>query len=178
MALTVSYHGKLSRATLSSLASVVVLVLLLGLIRYAWIGNWKVTLAISLGALGGLLHEFAQSHGSIFMPGKQADKEFYVGSLGGVLVGAIAGILAIQSILTTAPSEGTPTGVGSAFAYALAFSAFVAGLGLKGVAEAVTTSPTAAAPDLKAPPNEDAPKSLRSVFEELLGPVIPPKPRI
>ena len=97
MALTVSYHGKVSRDSLSSLASVAVLAMLLVVIAFAWYGYWKVILAISLGALGGLLHEFAQSSGRFFMPGKQDDGAFYLGSLGGVFVGAIAGILAIQA---------------------------------------------------------------------------------
>jgi hypothetical protein len=120
-------------------SSVIILLGLLALARYAWTMEFRAVLAIALGALGGLVHELAQSKGSIFFPQKRADGEFYLGSMSGLVLGATAGILAVQSILTVAPTASSLTGPTAL--YFLAFSAFTAGLALKGIAEAVTTSP-------------------------------------
>lgn len=93
-------------------------------------------LAISSGALGGLVHEVFQSGGKFAMPQlqqpqnkskSQVDSQnasWYLGSISGLLFGAVAGLLLAQNI--TPPSG----------AVAFAAQAFFAGLALKGVAEA------------------------------------------
>jgi len=86
---------------------------------------------ITVAALGGIVHEIAQSGGAFVMPGKSPNDPMnvYLGSLYGLIAGGIAGLLlvsgqnlvqATQSISTTLLSE-----------------AFLAGLGLKGISEAV-----------------------------------------
>jgi hypothetical protein len=125
---------------MAAVGNVVILIGLLVLTGYAWKHNLYAILAISLGALGGLVHELAQSKGSIFLPQKR-DGEFYLGSISGVILGATAGALAVQTILTTITNApAVPLQVGSADEYRLAFAAFAGGLALKGIAEAITTT--------------------------------------
>lgn len=101
-------------------------------------------LAVSAGALGGLIHEVFQSGGKFAMPQLQQPQNeaksqenpqkksevdspnasWYLGSISGLLFGAVAGLLLAQTI--TPPSG----------AVAIAAQAFFAGLALKGVAEA------------------------------------------
>ncbi|MEA3201590.1 MAG: hypothetical protein QOE90_3018 [Thermoplasmata archaeon] len=130
---------------MAAVANVLILIGLLVLAGYAWRHSFYAILAISLGALGGLVHELAQSKGTIFLPQKRSDGEFYLGSISGAILGAAAGALAVQTILTTAaaPATSTPAApilVGTAAEYLLAFTAFAGGLALKGIAEAITTT--------------------------------------
>jgi hypothetical protein len=81
--------------------------------------------AIFAGALGGLVHEIFQSGGQFAMPQKK-DDAWYLGSLAGLLFGALAGIILSQSVK---PSSDPTTFV---------IQAFLAGVALKGVAEAAT----------------------------------------
>lgn len=117
--------------TFGSLATLVALVV--------WAAqNGDVTLlAITAGAIGGVGHEVAQSSGNIVLPGKQEpdssgkkppDNEFYLGSLSGLFLGGIAGVL----ILSATSEAGLSLGL----------TAFTAGLALKGVSEAVSTVAT------------------------------------
>ena len=107
--------------------------------------NTVFRLAISAGALGGLIHEISQSGGKFAVPQYQgsintqnssipnpppaANQDgtgaIYLGSLSGVLLGAVAGVLLLQG--PTPPQDAVTFGV----------QAFVAGLALKGVAEAL-----------------------------------------
>lgn len=89
-------------------------------------------LALSVGALGGLVHEFAQSGGKVLFFQRQQDG-LYLGSLTGVLLGAVAGFLAIKSLLIA----GTATGKEMQIVY----DVFLAGVGLKGVVEAAVGTP-------------------------------------
>src|SRR5947208_1039292 len=57
-----------------------------------------ILVAVSMGALGGLVHEFAQSGGKILFFKKQEDG-FYLGSISGMVLGAVAGILVIRGQL-------------------------------------------------------------------------------
>jgi len=84
-------------------------------------------LALSAGGLGGIVHELFQSGGKIPLI-KQYQDGYYLGSLAGMLFGAIAGIMAARFFLTGEPDQ---HGVSQ-----LAYDTFLAGLGLKGVAEA------------------------------------------
>jgi hypothetical protein len=83
--------------------------------------------AVFVGALGGITHELFQSQGKFMMP--QYDKakgEYYLGGLFGLIEGGVAGLILAQ---------GKP---GSLSLFQLLSEAFLAGLALKGVAEAVT----------------------------------------
>ena len=91
-------------------------------------------LAISMGAVGGLVHEFAQSGGKILFF-KKADDGVYLGSISGMILGAVAGILVIKGQLVVLENPAMDFS-----AYELATDVFFAGLGLKGVSEAATGS--------------------------------------
>jgi hypothetical protein len=80
--------------------------------------------AISVAAIGGFVHEIVQSGGSVAYPQSKADG-LYLGSVSGLVFGAIAGLLAVQGIDPNAQ-------VSTAFVSQM----FFAGLALKGVAEA------------------------------------------
>ena len=89
-------------------------------------------LAASMGALGGIGHEFAQSGGRIVFIQRRGDG-LYLGSLTGAVLGAIAGLLMIRGYLT----PGIP-----AIPYGqVAYETFTSGLALKGVVEAITDKP-------------------------------------
>jgi hypothetical protein len=91
--------------------------------------NWA-TFAASLGALGGLVHEFAQSQGKILFFEKHSDG-LYMGSITGMVLGAVAGALAVQgSVVGSARDSIDPHLVG--------YQGFFAGLALKGITEAAT----------------------------------------
>ena len=93
---------------------------------------WILWLAVAIGGLGGLVHEIAQSGGKILFFERKLDG-FYIGSLGGVVLGAVAGIMTVRGFVvdpTTLKPSGTQGPV------ALMFELFLAGLALKGVTEA------------------------------------------
>jgi len=84
-------------------------------------------LAASAGALGGLVHELAQSGGKILFFRMEADG-LYLGSIAGMVLGSVAGVLVVRGHLTgSAPDENMVQ---------LAYEVFTAGLALKGVVEA------------------------------------------
>ncbi len=56
--------------------------------------------ASAAGALGGLIHEIAQSGGKIFFIQKRRDG-VYLGSLTGMVLGSISGLLVLQGFLPT-----------------------------------------------------------------------------
>ena len=85
-------------------------------------------LAVSMGALGGLIHEIAQSGGKILFFEKQEDG-YYLGSIAGMALGAVAGILVVRGQLV---------GIENANMTDIAIEVFMAGLGLKGIAEAAS----------------------------------------
>lgn len=88
---------------------------------------WSLYLAAAVGALGGLAHEIAQSGGKILFFERRADG-FYIGSLAGIVLGAVAGILSARLLFT----DPHPT----MSAAQLTYETFLAGLALKGVVEA------------------------------------------
>lgn len=120
--------------------------------------QWALYLAATVGALGGLAHEFAQSGGKILFFSKKADG-FYLGSVAGMVLGAVAGILVARVLFSDPPATMT--------AAQLSYEAFIAGLGLKGVAEAAggqpvspttqTNQPKPANPPVLPPPPPQAP---------------------
>ena len=81
--------------------------------------------AICIGAMGGLVHEIAQSGGRYMLPHMDGTN-FVLGGLMGVVDGAIAGLLLVQG-------QVMPISNATMF-YA---TAFLAGLALKGVNDAI-----------------------------------------
>ncbi|MEJ2008215.1 MAG: hypothetical protein P8Z30_08690 [Acidobacteriota bacterium] len=115
----------------SFIVTLVVLVLL-SLLAWASVDyGWLLWLAASVGGLGGLTHEIAQSGGTIAFFQKHEDG-LYLGTLAGVILGAVAGIMVVRGYLV-------PTASGTAASYSMAqvsYLVFTAGLALKGVVEA------------------------------------------
>lgn len=109
--------------------------------------SWSLLLlhTIAVGALGGLTHEFAQSGGKIFFFRKEKDG-LYFGSLAGMVLGIVAGLLVSRSYVDPpAPPTTTQLRVESltpsdtaqrSIGIGLSLEIFFAALGLKGVAEA------------------------------------------
>lgn len=99
--------------------------------RYSAGRGWVIGLAASVGALGGLVHEVAQSGGKIFFFERKLDG-FYIGSVAGAILGSVAGLLAIQGLISEPISDpaNAPTST------RLIYQALLAGIALKGVTEA------------------------------------------
>ena len=95
--------------------------------------NAVLFLAAFVGALGGVIHEIAQSRGKILFFEKHGDG-LYLGSLAGMVLGAAAGIIAVRGFLA-----GTGATIG---AVEIGYESFVAGLALKGITEAAAGNPT------------------------------------
>ena len=110
----------------SQLTSLILLgiVLALGLIFYYSFPH-AFFLAIFAGAIGGMIHEFAQSYGKFLLPNTDAKGNQCLGTLLGIAAGAVAGLLVYEGLKSTAK-------VGPA----LAVSAIVSGLAAKGLADA------------------------------------------
>jgi len=104
----------------------------------AWwsFGRSPFVLATSLGCVGGLMHELAQSGGKILFFEKKADG-VYLGSVTGMMLGGITGVIASHSI--PVPETGLPM-----FYQNLSYETFMAGLGLKGLVEAAAGNAVAA----------------------------------
>lgn len=101
----------------------------------AWLSyrnQWLLVLAFSVGGLGGLVHEIAQSRGRILFFKRQTDG-LYLGAIAGVILGAVAGILVIRGYLTGDMATTDATFV------QMSYETFMAGLALKGIAEAAGT---------------------------------------
>jgi hypothetical protein len=92
-------------------------------------GGWLLTLAVSAGGAGGLVHEIFQSGGKLLFFSRKVDG-IYLGSLTGVLMGAIAGVLTVRGNLVGATTLNNTAD--------LTYQIFTAGLALKGVVEAFT----------------------------------------
>ncbi len=121
--------------------------LIIALITNSW--NLLILHTIAVGSLGGLVHEFAQSQGRIFFFRKERDG-LYLGSLTGMILGTVAGLLVIRSYVQPQISgESSPNSTvteritqnNQPFGLAVTLEIFFAALGLKGVAEAATGQP-------------------------------------
>jgi hypothetical protein len=117
---------------------------------FAFIPTTVFIQAIAAGALGGLFHEIAQSGGKIFFMQKREDG-LYLGSLTGMVLGSVAGLILLQGFLPPARlcetnTNGTPEAgcvefnrkAGNVANVRLILEIFLAGMALKGVAEAAT----------------------------------------
>lgn len=132
--------------------------------------SWSLLLlhTIAVGALGGLTHEFAQSGGKIFFFRKERDG-LYFGSLAGMVLGIVAGLLVSRSYVdppapptaaqpqveSLIPPDAAPRSIG----IGLSLEIFFAALGLKGVAEAAGGT---VAPGSESREDEDSPASKHS----------------
>ncbi|PYV09829.1 MAG: hypothetical protein DMG23_09690 [Acidobacteria bacterium] len=115
-----------------SIIATLAMAVLLGILAWASAhNNWLLWLAVSVGALGGLAHEIAQSGGKIMFFQRHQDG-MYLGSLAGMVLGAVAGILVIRGHLVST-ANGTALSVSMV---QLDYEIFTAGLALKGVTEA------------------------------------------
>lgn len=97
--------------------------------------GWIIWLGIAAGGIGGLAHEFGQSGGKILFL-KRAEDGIYLGAFAGMFMGMIAGALSVQGLFNqqAAPAQ-------SPLAVEALYTAFLAGLALKGFAEAVGGQP-------------------------------------
>jgi hypothetical protein len=98
--------------------------------------------AVTVGAIGGLVHEIAQSKGTAFLPdtdnsqqkkdgnNSQQKTESYLGGLLGILLGGAAGLVALS--VSNAPTSVSTQMIATAFA---------AGVALKGIADSAASSP-------------------------------------
>lgn len=119
----------LSRLEIISVAVTISLGIALAIFAFISFHNsWKVCLALSLGALGGLIHEMVQSGGKILFFERKLDG-FYMGGVAGMILGAVAGLLSVHGLLDE-PSM-----------YEIGYQTFLAGLGLKGIVEAASSQP-------------------------------------
>jgi hypothetical protein len=91
--------------------------------------SWLIGLAISVGGVGGLIHEIFQSGGKLLFFSRKIDG-IYLGSLTGVFMGAVAGVLTVRGNLIGATTVNNTAD--------LTYQIFTAGLALKGVVEAFT----------------------------------------
>ncbi len=97
----------------------------LGTVAVGAIFNTSIlVVAIVSASIGGFVHELFQSGGSVAYPQLKQDG-LYLGSVSGLLFGAVAGMLVVNDL----PAA---TVINTAFVSQL----FFAGLALKGVAEA------------------------------------------
>jgi len=117
--------------TTTDIWSIIVTVLAsIGLAILAYISagrGWWIGLAVSVGGLGGLVHEIAQSGGKILFFERKLDG-FYIGSAAGSVLGAVAGLLAIRGLIINPSTPITATQI--------VYEAFLAGMALKGITEA------------------------------------------
>jgi hypothetical protein len=97
--------------------------------------GYLVGAVISIGAVGGIVHEIAQSKGTALIPGDSntdGSKENYLGAFLGIILGGAAGLLT----LSTATGTGTAT-----LSLQVVVTAFAAGVALKGISDSAA-SPT------------------------------------
>ncbi len=90
-------------------------------------------LAVSLGCVGGLMHELAQSGGKILFFSRK-DDGLYLGGVAGMMLGGVTGLIAAHAMQVDTPAQYQN----------LAYEAFMAGVGMKGLVEAAAGSPVSA----------------------------------
>ena len=123
----------LTRLEVLSIIATAVLGVILALAAwFSYRNQWVLGLAFSVGGLGGLVHKIAQSRGRILFFQRHSDG-LYLGTIAGVILGAVAGILVIRGYLTGDTATTNATFV------QMSYETFLAGLALKGVAEAAGT---------------------------------------
>lgn len=101
----------------------IVVVLVLGILGSYFSSGYILTI-LCAGALGGIVHEIAQSKGSFLLPGPKGGtgNDYNLGSLMGLVLGAAAAALTLGTFSTLTMSA--------------IVAAFTAGAALKGIADA------------------------------------------
>jgi hypothetical protein len=110
--------------------SALLTILCIALVGYYY---WQRPFVVAVfgGALGGLFHEIIQSGGKYILPDLDESGNFVLGGLIGIITGGVAGLLLYEGLL----------GPGSVVLDAkLAVGAIVAGLAVKGIADAPNPS--------------------------------------
>ncbi len=115
---------------LITLGAVVALVVLAFISAHYNLLFW---LGVSVGGIGGLFHELFQSGGTILFPEKK-DDGLYIGSIVGLGLGALAGIITVKGYLLN-PALAYNN-------YYVTIEILMSGLALKGVGEAIITKPS------------------------------------
>ncbi|MGI0010411.1 MAG: hypothetical protein ACREAE_03320, partial [Nitrosopumilaceae archaeon] len=106
-------------------------------------------IALTAGAIGGFLHEFVQSKGKVLFI-QQMEDGLYLGSISGLILGMVAGMLVYAGTVSPNILTGTITNLNSTVTTQvvpsvsqgmqfLLFESMLAGLALKGVSEAATS---------------------------------------
>lgn len=138
--------GTDEKVSIAATASMTVITL--GFLWYFQSDSNGIGVAVCGGALGGFLHEFVQSRGKILFLKNQEDG-LYLGSITGLILGIVAGILVYGGTINiTASTQNTAINAtlnsiqivkpSALFLQSLLFQSLIAGLGLKGVTEAAT----------------------------------------
>jgi hypothetical protein len=123
---------RVSQAALTIGATFVSAIAFTGAASWASTHQQPTILAFSLGALGGLIHEIVQSRGRLLLI-RVSEDGVYIGSIAGMLLGGVAGIMVARGLLVSGAASG------SSVLSNIAFESFSAGLALKGVLEAAGT---------------------------------------
>ena len=116
------------KQTGAQVASLVVFILLIIFAALSYEGKHVFLTAITAGALGGLAHELVQSKGTYILPHTDNTGNFCLGGLFGIVSGGLAGLIMYSGLDLTA---------GIKVSGQLFTQAFLAGLAVKGVADAV-----------------------------------------
>jgi hypothetical protein len=124
-----SQKAKKPVMTSSQIVTLFAIIVAVILAAYSAISGNVLLAAISVGALGGIVHEVAQSNGKVIVPKPGENSgDVYLGGLFGLIAGAMAGLLVAQ---------GLPSSAAITNSWLSEF--FLARLGLKGFSEAVAT---------------------------------------
>jgi hypothetical protein len=111
-----------------SILAIVFFIILAVVSIYVWRHAFLV--AISAGAIGGLAHEIGQSGGKYVLPTTDDTGNFCLGGLIGIIAGGTAGVTTYQGLLGTASTAVVAPDA------RLVVAALLAGLAIKGVADA------------------------------------------
>lgn len=117
-----------------SIVAVIFFIVLAVVSIYVW--HHAFLIAISAGALGGLAHEIVQSGGKYILPTTDDTGNFCLGGLIGIIVGGTAGVTTYQGLLGTASTAVVAPDA------RLVVAALLAGLAVKGVADAANPKPS------------------------------------
>jgi hypothetical protein len=117
------YYGTVGAQVGSCIAFALVTILAV----WSYESQYVLMTAVWAGAIGGLIHEIVQSQGKFMLPNTDDKGNLCLGGLIGIISGGVAGLIYYQGLTTI-----TAITIAAVFV-----GAFIAGLALKGVADAV-----------------------------------------
>jgi len=129
---TITWIWKKQILTPAQIASVITLVVIIGLAVLFYETKYALPMVVFAGAIGGLMHEIVQSQGKYIVPTTDDTGNFCLGGLIGVITGVIAGFILYSGYSATSAVSASGW---------LFTEAFLAGLAAKGVADAVNPPP-------------------------------------